>query len=158
MAEKECKYCASIILKKAKICPYCRKRQKWSLLTKIGLGIIVFIVVIGIIPKFFGPLLPQKFTEEQKKAAQESRDILIYTFIREGVFKELKREGKLQVVYVDGALWRSLLTYERKNELLRQISIFNEVSGYTPWVEIRNYRSGEVYGAFTPLRASRIYK
>jgi len=158
MAEKKCKYCAMMIPKEAKICPHCRKRQGWTLPAKIGLGIIIIIVIFGIIPELFGPSPSKKYTKEQKKAAQEAHDILINGLMREGIIKELKGEGELQVVYVNGALWRRIFTYEQKKELLGNISKTNEILGYTPWVEIRDYRSGEVYGALKPPLTFKIYK
>jgi len=42
--------------------------------------------------------------------------------MKEGLIKELKGEGKLQVVYVNGALWKSSLTYEQKKDLLGNIT------------------------------------
>lgn len=35
MSDKKCKYCAMLIPADAKICPYCRKKQGWSLTAKI---------------------------------------------------------------------------------------------------------------------------
>ncbi len=37
--EKKCKYCAMMVPEEASICPYCRKRLKTSLLTKIVIGL-----------------------------------------------------------------------------------------------------------------------
>lgn len=158
MAEKKCKYCTMMIPREAKICPHCRKQQGWTLPAKIGLGIIIIIVIFGIIPELFGPSPSQKYTKEQKKVAQEAHDILINGLMKEGLINELKGEGKLQVIYVNGALWRRIFTYEQKKELLRNISKTNEILGYTPWVEIRDYRSGEVYGALKPPLTFEIYK
>lgn len=167
MTEKKCKYCAMIIPKEAKICPHCRKRQGWTLPAKFGLAILILIVILVIIPKLFGPSPSSpkftdpsspKFTEEQKKIAKEANDILINGLMKEGLIKELKGEGILQIVYVNGTLWKSSLTYEQKKDLLGNISKTNEIMGYTPWVEIRDYRSGEVYGALKPPLTFKIYK
>jgi hypothetical protein len=158
MTEKKCKYCAMIIPKEAKICPHCRKRQGWTLPAKLGLGIIIFIVIIGIIAQLFGPSPSHKYTKEQKKIAKEANDILINGLMKEGIIKELKGEGKLQIVCVDGALWGRSFTYDQKKDLLGNISKTNEIMGYTPWVEIRDYHSGEVYGALKPPLTFEIYK
>lgn len=101
---------------------------------------------------------PKNILKNKKKIAQEAHDILINGLMKEGLIKELKGEGKLQVVYVNGDLWRRIFTYEQKKKLLGQISKTNEILGYTPWVEIRDYRSDEVYGALKPPLTFEIYK
>jgi|WetSurMetagenome_2_1015567.scaffolds.fasta_scaffold00682_12 hypothetical protein len=45
MTEKKCKYCAMIIPKEANICPHCRKKQGWSWLAKIAVGLFALLVL-----------------------------------------------------------------------------------------------------------------
>lgn len=41
MAEKKCKSCTMIIPREAKICPYCRKKQGWTLAAKIFAALFI---------------------------------------------------------------------------------------------------------------------
>ncbi len=45
MAEKKCRYCAMTIPKEAKVCPHCRKRQGWTLPTKIFMGFLILVAL-----------------------------------------------------------------------------------------------------------------
>ena len=153
MAEKQCKYCAMMIPREARICPHCRKRQGWTLPAKIGLGIIIIIVIFGIIPELFGPSPSQKYTKEQKKAAEDIHKI----FIDSGLIVEFKSGNGIQIVYVDKMMWNAG-TYENKKEILGKLSETNEILGYTPWIEIRDYHSGKVYGALKPPLTKEIYE
>lgn len=154
MVEKKCRYCAMMIPKEAKICPHCRKRQGWTLPAKIVLGFIFFIVLIQLMDSL--DLLPSKttsYTPQQKKAAESFHKTVMDT----GLVIEFKPEGKLQIVYVDRKMW-NVGSYEKKKQILKGLSESNEILGYTPWIEIRDYRSGEVYGALKPPLTLKIYK
>ena len=153
MADKKCKHCAMMIPEEAKICPHCRKQQGWSVLHKIGLVILIAMVISFFVGIMSTDLTTKTYTAEQKKAAKDIRS----QYMKIGFIKQLKGEGDLQIVYVDGSLW-SRMAFEKKKEFLKQMSVTNEVLGYTPWVEIRNHRSGEVYGAVKPPMTIKIYK
>lgn len=47
MGNKNCKHCQALIPAKAKVCPNCKKSQGMSTGIKILIGIVIFIVLIG---------------------------------------------------------------------------------------------------------------
>jgi len=98
---------------------------------------------------------PQKpiYTAQQKKAAQEIQKLLI----KSGLIKEFAAEGDLQIVYVNRLYW-DFNSFERKREILKTLSETNEIQGYTPWIEIRDYTTGEVYAAIKPPLTLKVYK
>jgi hypothetical protein len=154
MEEKKCKHCAMMIPKDAKICPHCKEKQGTSLLVGF-LAIIAVFIFIGIIASMISTKTsaPNTYTAEQKKAAKELQDILL----KSGFVTKLSSEGQLQVFYVNRGLWRAT-PYEKKKELLGNLSKSNEIQGFTPWIEIRDYRSGKVYGALKPPLTMDIYE
>jgi hypothetical protein len=118
------------------------------------LVLIIFIVFVAILGSL-GPSPSKKtsYTPQQKKAAEDFHK----TLMDSGLVIEFKPEGKLQVVYVDRKMWNAG-SYENKKQILKGLSQSNEILGYTPWMEIRDYRSGEVYGALKPPLTFEIYK
>lgn len=54
--KKECRFCKSEINANARICPFCRKKQK----REIGLGCCIFLVIIGIFIVLIGLSDPQQ--------------------------------------------------------------------------------------------------
>lgn len=119
-----------------------------------GIAIFLFIVLVTpwILQKQQSPSLP-KYTAEQKKLAQEYHDLMM----NGGLITELKGEGKLQIIYVNRNFW-SLMTYENKKKFLKGMSMTNEILGYTPWMEIKDNLTGELYGALKPPLTNEIYK
>lgn len=156
MTEKKCPHCAMAIPKDAKICPYCRKKLSSATGAKIGLFLLILIAfsyIAGSLKTSNDHKASPTYTNEQKKAAKELQELLMQA----GLVKEYKGEGKLQVVYVDRNLW-NITAYEKKKEILKNLSKTNEIRGHTPWVEIRDHLSGEVYGALKPPLTFEIYK
>jgi len=158
LEEKKCKYCAMMIPKEAKICPHCRKKQGTSFIVGF-LAVIVTIFLFGLIismistPSSTTTTNKPAYTDEQKKAAREYFKILMDS----GMVTEFKGEGKIQIVYVDKKMW-SIGTYENKKTILKTLSQSNEILNKTPWIEIRDHRSGKVYGALKPPLTMDIYE
>lgn len=72
-AEKQCKYCAMMIPREAKICPHCRKQQ--AVLTT-GAKILLVIIVLSVIPFFFVDFDKSVYDSEEniiKRAAMTSQ-------------------------------------------------------------------------------------
>lgn len=156
MAERTCPHCAMGIPKEAKICPFCRKKLGWTIGAKLGVALLILIAISYVIGTTQSPSTSEKsatYTDAQKKTAKEVQDL----FMKSGLIKELKGEGKLQIIYVDRGLWNAT-TYENKKDFLKNYSKTNEILGFTPWVEIRDQLSGEVYGALKPPLTFEIYK
>ncbi len=84
---KKCKYCQSEIDSKAKICPYCKKKQG----PKIVKWIIIGIIVIGII----GAVLSKKEEENFKKEYSQN-DIVTYKNVKYSIVKVEKTKGSNQ--------------------------------------------------------------
>jgi len=47
--EKSCRHCKMMIPQSATTCHYCKKSQGWTLAAKVGLGFIIFIILITMI-------------------------------------------------------------------------------------------------------------
>lgn len=100
-------------------------------------------------------------TQEQKEAKkQEMRkhyDDLVSNLQKIELLKEYKQEGKIIVYYVNTRPWKNT-PFEQKKKLMHLLSEFQETSGYTPWVEIKDYYSGKLYGAIKPPLTNDIYE
>ena len=81
------------------------------------------------------------YTAQQIKTAEEYIKLLTDS----GLVKEYKGEGGSLIAYVDRRTW-NIGTFENKKTILKTLSQANETRGNTPWIEIRDLRSGKVYG------------
>ncbi len=156
MAEsRKCPACDLPILNTAKYCTECGKKLNKSRRVKGFLLILVLVFFGGawLVSKTTPDSPVPVVTADQKKAAAEIQKLLMES----GLVMEYKGEGKIQIVYVKRPLW-DINSFEKKKEVLKTLSQSNEVQGFTPWIEIRDFTSGEVYAAVKPPLTFEVYK
>ena len=97
------------------------------------------------------------WSKEQIEGAKEFWEYRIPRLQETGLIKRVSHEGGIQILQVDGVLWRSL-DGETKRRILRDASDSNEFLGRTQYVEIRDHASEEIYGELKPPLVNEIYK
>lgn len=80
--EKQCRYCAMMIPKAAKICPHCRKTLGWTLPAKIGVALLFLFIFGGLFGRGTSPpvretatLPPINITAEQLYAEYQANEV-----------------------------------------------------------------------------------
>ena len=97
-ATKKCKHCQSDIAVNAKICPNCRKKQGMALWLKIGIGVVVLFLLVGI---FGGSDEPTSTSDkdndtenkEEKKKIFEQNEVVEYKGVKYSVVSVKKTNG-----------------------------------------------------------------
>lgn len=98
MGNKNCKHCQTLIPAKAKVCPNCKKSQGMSLGLKIIIGIVIFIVLIGMFGGTDEPTSTEskndKNNQEEAKKTFEQNETVEYKGVKYTVVKVEKSNGK----------------------------------------------------------------